>query len=42
MALSTEEQELNINAYRNEFAISYVTDSTWLTKLDNLVKKIVL
>lgn len=42
MALSTEEQELHINAYRNEFTISYATDSTWLTKLDNLVKKIAL
>ena len=40
MALSTEEQELHINASRNdEFAVSYVTDSTWITKLDKLVNK---
>ena len=40
MSLSIEEQELHINASRDEdFATAYCSDSTWITKFDNLVKK---
>ena len=40
MALSIEEQEVCINAMRDEdFAIAYCSDRTWITKMDNLVEK---
>lgn len=40
MGLSIEEQEIHINASRNEdFATAYCSDSTWITKMDNLVAK---
>lgn len=40
MALSVEEQELHINASRDsDFAEAYVSDTTWITKMDKLVKK---
>lgn len=40
MALSVEEQELCINASRNEdFATAYCSDLTWITKFDKLVNK---
>lgn len=40
MGLSIEEQEIHINASRNEkFATVYCSDSTWITKMDKLVKK---
>jgi hypothetical protein len=40
MALSIEEQELCINAMRDEnFAIAYCSDKTWITKMDKLVEK---
>ena len=40
MALSIEEQELCINAMRDEeFATAYSSDRTWITKLDKLVEK---
>ena len=40
MALSIEEQELCINALRDEdFATAYSSDRTWITKLDKLVEK---
>lgn len=40
MNLSIEEQELHINASRDEdFATDYCSDSTWITKMDKLVKK---
>ncbi len=40
MSLSIDEQEIHINASRDEdFAIAYCSDSTWITKFDNLVKK---
>ena len=40
MSLSIEEQEIHINAARNEdFATAYCSDSTWITKMDNLVAK---
>lgn len=40
MALSIEEQELNINASRDEdFATAYCSDTTWITKMDKLVAK---
>ena len=40
MNLSIEEQELHINASRDEdFATAYCSDSTWITKMDKLVKK---
>ena len=40
MSLSIEEQELHINASRDEdIATAYCSDSTWITKMDRLVKK---
>ena len=40
MALSIEEQELCINAMRDEdFATAYCSDRTWITKMDKLVAK---
>jgi hypothetical protein len=40
MALSIEEQELCINAMRDEdFATAYCSDKTWVTKMDKLVEK---
>ena len=40
MTLSIEEQEVCINAMRDEdFAIAYCSDRTWITKMDNLVEK---
>ena len=40
MALSIEEQEVCINAMRDEeFATIYCSDRTWITKMDNLVEK---
>ena len=40
MALSIEEQEVCINAMRDEdFAIAYCSDRTWITKMDKLVEK---
>lgn len=40
MALSLEEQELHINAFRDEdFATAYCSDTTWITKMDKLVAK---
>lgn len=40
MAVSIEEQELCINAMRDEdFATAYCSDRTWMTKFDKLVEK---
>ena len=40
MALSSEEQEVCINAMRDEdFATIYCSDRTWITKMDKLVEK---
>lgn len=40
MALSIQEQEICINAMRDEeFATAYCSDRTWITKFDKLVKK---
>ena len=40
MTLSIEEQEVCINAMRDEdFAIAYCSDRTWITKMDKLVEK---
>ena len=40
MALSIEEQEICINAMRDEdFATVYCSDRTWITKFDRLVEK---
>ena len=40
MALSIDEQELCINAMRDEeFATAYCSDRTWITKFDKLVEK---
>lgn len=40
MALSINEQELCINAMRDEeFATAYCSDRTWITKMDKLVEK---
>ena len=40
MALSIEEQELCINAMRDEgYATAYCSDRTWITKFDKLVEK---
>lgn len=40
MSLSIEEQEICINAMRDEeFATAYCSDRTWMTKMDKLVKK---
>jgi hypothetical protein len=40
MALGIEEQEICINAMRNEdFATAYCSDRTWITKMDKLVEK---
>ena len=40
MSLSIEEQEICINAMRDEeFATAYCSDRTWITKMDKLVKK---
>lgn len=40
MALSIEEQEICINAMRDEeFATIYCSDHTWITKMDKLVEK---
>lgn len=40
MTLSIEEQEVCINAMRNEeFATIYCSDRTWITKMDKLVEK---
>ena len=40
MALSIEEQEVCINAMRDEeFATIYCSDRTWITKMDKLVEK---
>lgn len=40
MSLSLQEQEVHINAARDEeFATAYCSDSTWITKFDKLVKK---
>ena len=40
MALSIEEQELCINAMRDEeFATAYCSDRTWITRFDKLVEK---
>ena len=40
MALGIEEQELCINAMRDEeFATAYCSDRTWITKFDKLVEK---
>ena len=40
MALCIEEQEICINAMRDEdFVTAYCSDRTWITKMDNLVEK---
>ena len=40
MTLSIEEQEVCINAMRDEdFATAYCSDRTWITKMDKLVEK---
>lgn len=40
MGLSIEEQEFHINASRDgNMATAYCSDSTWITKMDKLVKK---
>lgn len=40
MTLSIEEQEICINAMRDEeFATAYCSDRTWMTKFDKLVEK---
>ena len=40
MALTVEEQEICINAMRDEnFATAYCSDKTWITKMDKLVEK---
>ena len=40
MALSIQEQEICINAMRDEeFATAYCSDRTWITKFDKLVEK---
>ena len=40
MALSIEEQEVCINATRDEkYATAYCSDRTWITKFDKLVEK---
>ena len=40
MTLSIEEQEVCINAMRDEdFATVYCSDRTWVTKMDKLVEK---
>ena len=40
MALSIQEQEVCINAMRDEeFATAYCSDRTWITKFDKLVEK---
>lgn len=40
MALNIEEQEVCINAARDEeFATAYCSDRTWVTKFDKLVEK---
>lgn len=40
MALTIEEQEVCINAMRDEdFATIYCSDTTWITKMDKLVEK---
>ena len=40
MALSIEEQEVCINAMRDEdFATAYCSDCTWITNMDKLVEK---
>lgn len=40
MALCIEEQEMCINAMRDEdFATIYCSDRTWITKMDKLVEK---
>ena len=40
MALSIQEQEICINAMRDEeFATAYCSDRTWITKFDKLVAK---
>ena len=40
MALGIEEQEICINAMRDEdFATAYCSDRTWITKMDKLVEK---
>lgn len=40
VSLSIEEQELCINAMRDEeFATAYCSDRTWITKFDKLVEK---
>ena len=40
MAAKLEEQEISINATRtDDTAIIYCSDSTWVTKMDKLVKK---
>ena len=40
MALSIQEQEICINAMRDEeFATAYCSDRTWITKMDKLVEK---
>ncbi len=40
MVLSIEEQEVCINAMRDEnFATAYCSDRTWITKMDKLVEK---
>lgn len=40
MALSIQEQEICINAMRDEeFATIYCSDRTWITKMDKLVEK---
>lgn len=40
MSLSLEEQEVHINFGRtDEYATLYTSDSTYITKMDNLVKK---
>lgn len=40
MALSIEEQEIHMNAMRDDsFATVYCSDTTWITKMDKLVAK---
>ena len=40
MSLSLQEQEIHINAARDEaLATAYCSDRTWITKFDKLVKK---
>lgn len=40
MSLSIQEQELHINASRDEeYATAYCSDGTWITKMDKLVRK---